>query len=300
MKTLKLAIISMALLASLAVGPGGVQPARADLSNLMWLNQTFVGTDPFFSQNVNAYTSGSTATLNIPVSYANPYGGAYINVTGANLRMDWNGNYTNTGAISETNPLRINQNSQATIQLILTIPDTGTASNYRTHTVISFTVNYTTPASPGTKQFVGFVPALAVYNADQASAMSIYQQLGLSSSGFAGIPTMCGAFGTQAFKTEQGNALCQQALQQANLGIAMYKAGNFGQANTDLKNAQNDWNQALSAESSDSLATTSSSWGTLMLGIGGLLAGVAATIYAIRRPRGSSATGIPTIATPAH
>jgi len=44
---------------------------------------------PVLQYDVNAYTPGSTATLNIPVSYANPYGGAYIDVTGANLRMDW-------------------------------------------------------------------------------------------------------------------------------------------------------------------------------------------------------------------
>jgi hypothetical protein len=145
------------------------------------------------------------------------------------------------------------------------------------------------------KQFFGFfVPTIAVYTADQASAMSIAQQLGLLSTGFVGVPTLCGAFGTQSFKTEQGNALCQQALQQGNLGIAQYKSGNFAAANTSLKASQTYWNQALQAESADagtqSIATMTSSWGTLLLGVGGVLAGVGATLYAFKRSRGPSAT----------
>ncbi|HZD11933.1 MAG TPA: hypothetical protein VE177_00235, partial [Candidatus Binatus sp.] len=288
------------LLAIASIAPLSVPRAHADLGTLMWLNQSYVGNDPFFNGNVNAYTAGSTATLNIPVTYSNPYGGAYINVTAATLKMDWNGNYTNTGSVSPANPMRINQNSQGTIQLTFTVPDTGTASNLRTHNSISFTVNYTTPASAGTKQFNGFfVPALAVYTPEQASGMAIYQQLGLSNIGFSGIPTLCGAFGSQAFKTEQGNALCQQALQHANIAIAQYKAANFVGANTSFKAAQTDWNQALQAESSDagtqSIATMTSGWGTLLLGIGGLLVGVAATIYAFKRPSGmrSSTTSTP-------
>jgi len=293
MKTIRMAIIATALLAIISIAPATIPRAHADLGTEMWLNQAYAGTDPFFSTTVNAYTPGSTATLNIPVSYANPYGGAYIDVTGANLRMDWNGNYTNTGSVSSTNPLRIYQNSQGTIVLTFQVPDTNTASNYRTHSVTSFTVNYTTPASAGTKQFIGFVfSTFAVYSADQASGMSIAQQLGLLNPGFIGVPTLCGAFGTQSFKTEQGNALCQQALQQGNLGLAQYKSGNFANANTSFKSAQTYWNQALQAESSDagtqSVATMTSGWGTLLLGIGGVLAGVGATVYAFKRPRGLS------------
>jgi hypothetical protein len=291
MKTMKMAIIATALLAIASIAPATIPRAHADIGSVMWLNQAYAGTDPFFSATVNGYTAGSVATLNIPVSYANPYGGAYINITSALLRMDWNGNYTNIGSVSPANPLRINQNSQGTLTLTFTVPDTGVASNYRTHSEISFTVNYTTPASPGMKQFFGFfVPTIAVYTADQASAMSIAQQLGLLSTGFVGVPTLCGAFGTQSFKTEQGNALCQQALQQGNLGIAQYKSGNFAAANTSLKASQTYWNQALQAESADagthSIATMTSGWGTLLLGIGGILAGVAATIYAFKRPSG--------------
>src|SRR5437867_355943 len=123
-------------------------------------------------------------------------------------------------------------------------------------------------------------------------------------TGTVTIPTQCGAFGTQSFKTEQGNALCQQALQQGNLGLAQYKSGNFANANTSFKSAQTYWNQALQAESSDagtqSVATMTSGWGTLLLGIGGVLAGVGATVYAFKRPRGlSSAVSNPSASTSA-
>src|SRR5438309_8405197 len=74
------------------------------------------------------------------------------------------------------------------------------------------------------------------------------------------------------------------------------------QCNTSFKSAQTYWNQALQAESSDagtqSVATMTSGWGTLLLGIGGVLAGVGATVYAFKRPRGlSSAVSNPSAST---
>src|SRR5437899_12942738 len=98
--------------------------------------------------------------------------------------MDWNGNYTNTGSVSSTNASRIYQNSQGTLVLTFQVPATNTASNYRTHSVTSFTVNYTTPPSAATTQFIRFAfSTFAVYSTDHASGMSIAQQLGHSNTG---------------------------------------------------------------------------------------------------------------------
>jgi len=106
-----------------------------------------------------------------------------------------------------------------------------------------------------------------------------------------------------SFKTEQGNALCQQALQQGNLGLAQYKSGNFANANTSFKSAQTYWNQAYKPNHRRRNTISRNNdfrLGTLLLGIGGVLAGVGATVYAFKRPRGlSSAVSNPSASTSA-
>jgi hypothetical protein len=288
MKISKIALLT-AIFAIIALAPL-TQRAHAEIGSTKWLNTAYSGTDPFYQTDVSAYQTGTTATLNVPVSYSNPYGGAYINVTGAMLRMSWNGNYTAAG-LSPATPMRINLNSQQMVTITFQVPQTTTVSNLQTYTISSLTVNYTTPASAGTKQFSSFFifSPFAIYSPDQASAISIMQQMGFLPIGGFGVSTLCGAFGSQAFKTAQGHVLCQQALQQANLGIQQYDAGNFATANSDMKTAQSDYNQAIQADSSQGgmldVSATLSGWGTLLLGIGGAVVGVAAIMYAIKRTR---------------
>jgi len=251
---------------------------HADLNNVKWVNTAFSGTDPYYGVTVSAYQTGSTATLYIPVSQANGFGGSYINVTAAKLMMDWNGNYTATGL-----PIKITLNNWAPVTISFTVPATSIASNLWTHIGI-LNVNYTTPAGPGTHQFVeNPVPTFAVYSSDQASAMSIAQQLGFLSSGFT-----CGLVGS-SFKTAAGNAACQQAVQQFVLGRSLYTQGNFTASNTAMKNAQNSWNNAINADSGAGagldLSATLGAYGVLLLGIGGVLGGVAILIYALKRPK---------------
>ncbi len=270
-------VLCAAILFAFALAPQ-LPAAHAELGTISWQNTAFKGSDPFYSSTVSAYQTGSTATLYIPVTYQNPYGGLYINVTGATLKMDWNGNYTASGL-----PIKIDQNGWAPVTITFTVPATNVASNLWTHSGV-LTVNYTTPASSGTKQFFGSVPTFAAYSSDQASAMSIMQQLGAISGGF-GSP--CGGLGSSGFKTAAGTADCQQAVQQYVYGRSLYVAGNFTQSNNAFKNAQTDWNNAISADSGSAvdLGTTLGSYGLLLLGIGGVIAAIAVLIYALRRPK---------------
>ena len=231
---------------------------------------------------MKAYKAGTTATLVLAIT--NPSGTNYLTVTGASVAMDWGGTYNATGL-----NVRINPGQQGTVTLAFIVPTSVT--NLVTH---GFTgnVNYTRPGVMGTQQFPFDGTNFAVYSSDQAAAMSLMQQLGLPST--SGSP-IC-SFGI--FKTAEGTSLCFQAAQQASQGTALYSNGNFTGAKTTLQNAVSLWNQALSTENSKGgsleLSTTLGGYGGLLLGIGAIVGGVAAIIYAFRRREARSAITSPT------
>jgi hypothetical protein len=276
MKNLRILLCTL-IVSALVLSPM-LPRAHAELVNVKWVNTAFSGTDPYYAAVVSAYQTGTPATLYVPVTQVNGFGGSYINVTAAKLMMDWNGNYTATGL-----PIKITLNNWAPVTITFPVPGTNVASNLWTHTGI-LTVNYTTPASPGTHQFVeNPVPTFAVYSSDQASAMSIAQQLSFLTSGLT-----CGLV-SSSFKTAAGNALCQQAVQQFVLGTSFYRQGNFTASNTAMKNALNNWNNAVSADSGAGagldLSATLGAYGVLLLGIGGVIGGVSILLYTLRRPK---------------
>jgi len=276
MKISKIALCA-AILLTLAIAPL-VPRANATIGNQRWQNTTYQGTDSFYSTTVSAYQPGETASLYIPVT--NNLGVSNINVTNAKVEMDWNGNYTASGL-----PIQIFRNGWAAVTLTFTVPSTSTASNFWDHSG-ELIVNYTIPGSSTQQQWFDSVPTFAVYSSDQASAQNLIQQLSAISTSF-GSP--CGGLGSSGFKTATGNADCQQAVQQFNLGSSLYKAGNFTAANNALKNAQTDWNNAVNADTgtgaNEDLGSTLGSYGLLLLGIGGLIGGLAVLVYAMRRPK---------------
>jgi hypothetical protein len=259
------------------------QPALA----AFWAGTSFSGTDPYYGTTVRAYKTGATATLLIAVT---DDFGEYLNVTGAKVMMDWNGNYTATG-ISATNPVRINPGQEGTITITFTVPSTTVATNLVTHGY-SILVNYTRTSVVGTHTFATDGTGFAVYSADQGAAVALMQQLGLPS---ASGTTICGSSGSSTFKTSEGISLCLQAVQQASMGVALYASGNFTGSKTTLENAVSLWNQAISTESSKGssleLGMMLSNYGTLLLGVAGIIASIAAIVYAVKRrePKYSSA-----------
>jgi hypothetical protein len=265
-------ILVLALLAPLA----HAQPFPA---NPIWTGTYFHGFDPFYGTIVSAYKTGTTATLVLAIT--NTFG-QYLNVTGANVIMDWGNNYPTTG-ISASSPVRINANMQGTVTISFLVPTSVT--NIVTH---GFTgnVNYTRTGALGQQQFSIDGTGFAAYSSDQATDISLMQQLGLTSTfTFTGI-SLCG-FGGSSFKTAEGSSLCLQASQQAALGQALYSSGNFTGSKPYMQNAVSLWNQALAAESTKGASieqgTTLGGYGGLLLGIGALIGGVAATIYAFKR-----------------
>ncbi len=248
--------------------------------NPLWTGTFFAGTDPYYKTTVSAYKAGTTASLVLAIT--NTFGN-YINVTGANVIMDWGSNYPTTG-ISATSPVRINSNTQGTVTINFPVPTTVT--NLVTHGSTVGIVNYTRLGVPTPQQFNFDVTTFAIYSSDQATAIALMQQLGLPSPfGVTGL-SLCG-FGGSSFKTAEGSSLCLQASQQATLGQTLYSSGNFTGSKTYMQNAVNLWNQALSAETSKGgsleLGTTLGGYGGLLLGIGAIVAAIAAIIYALKR-----------------
>ncbi|HZY94938.1 MAG TPA: hypothetical protein VFE98_08820 [Candidatus Bathyarchaeia archaeon] len=247
--------------------------AHAQQLQYTWTGMAFSGTDPFYNSSVKAFKQGSTATLSLIVTN---FSGQYMNVTGAVAQFDWNANYTAAG-VSKTSPIRINQNQQGTVLIQFTVPG---ATNLVTHDY-TITLNYT--VIPGqNRQLNQFGTNFAVYSADQAAAMSAMNQLGLP-SGFGFGSSLCGVLGTSNFRTARGNALCQQAQQQAMQGMQQYQTGDFASSKTSLQNAVNLWNQALSAESGQGSTDLVATTGTFLLGVGAAIGSIAAIIFVSKK-----------------
>lgn len=240
-----------------------------------WAGMAYSGTDPFYNNNVKAFKQGTMATLNLIVTN---FSGQYMNVTGAQAQFDWNGNYTAAG-VTKTSPIRINQNNQGAVLIQFTVP---AATNLVTHSY-TITLNYTLQFSPGVnRQDFSFGSNFAAYSADQATAISEMQQLGLPSVfGFG--TGLCGSFGTSNFKTARGNALCQQAQQQATQGMQQYSTGDFANSKITLQNAVNNWNAAISTDSGQGSTDLVATTGTFLLGVGATIGGIAAILFAKRR-----------------
>jgi hypothetical protein len=264
-------ILLLALLAPLAhAQPFPVSP--------LWTGTYFKGIDPYYGTTVSAYKVGTTANLVLAIT--NPFG-SYINVTSANVMMDWGSNYPTTG-ISGNSPVRINANTQGTVTINFLVPTSVT--NLVIHSFTG-TVNFTRTGVPGTQQLTFDGTGFAAYSSDQATDISLMQQLGLTPTlGLSGV-SLCGFGGS--FKTAEGSSLCLQASQQAALGQALYSSGNFTGSKPYMQNAVSLWNQAISVENSKGASieqgTLFGGYGGLLLGIGALIGGVAGIIYAFRR-----------------
>ncbi len=280
-----LKIAKLGLVAALLSLVSGIAPlvhAQPVILTDHWVGTSFSQsiTEPYYGSSVIAYATGSTATLIMAITNTVA---AYINVTGAKLVTDWGQNYTSTPSPS---PLRVNLNQQRTFTLTFPVPSTSTATNLVLHSV-SLTVNYTRPGAIGVQTLSDSWGNFAVYSTDQASAVSLMQQLspifgpsGLGCAGFASTFTPSAA---------QGLTLCQQAAQANSLGNMAYSAGNFTAAKTNFQSALSLYNQALSSTSSQgsslSLGSTVGGWGTLLLGIGAVIVGIGVVVYAWKRPR---------------
>jgi len=266
-------IIIPSLLLSLIVL--GVTLVHAqDINGYNWIGTSRTGGDPFYGTNIVGYQAGSTATL--AINFGVLPGDPQVNVTKVTVYFDWGTNYTSSPA---SVPVIINPGVLRTFTIAIAVPQVSTATNTVTHTYMIFVEYKITPA-PQIRARTVSGSNFAIYSMDQAAAMNYMQRLGG--------PTTSG-YSLPVFRTSQASALQAQAVSEANLGQSLYTSGDFANARLHLANANNLLGNATSIEQSRSnyldMSMITSGYGSLLLGIGATLIGIASLLYLVQRRR---------------
>ncbi len=121
-----LGVIGIALAALVLPAALAPAPAAAAISSMVWLNTAYKGAEPLLGGTVQAYQSGSTATL--LVSIQNNTGEA-IEIKGARVEFDWTGGKYAT----DTYPATLAVNERGTVAISFTVPEVPAVSNRVRH-----------------------------------------------------------------------------------------------------------------------------------------------------------------------
>ena len=272
-----------------------ISPAQAHIESFYWLPPyVFRGNDNYFYYDyIVGYETGTTASLKVPVYN---HWGVPINVSAVKVEFDWGINYTSAEA-SEASPVQILRFERHTFTISFTVPSTTVATNTIPHeyTIYVEHVNATT----GPKRIVDtwsrdwddFYPdyKFAVFSADQADALELFTEL---SAVFAA---------KLEFDTAKGKVLWGEAVMHGSIGMSHYQSGKFVEANATLNTARDLVDQAFEAEDErgskledaminyyNSAMTEAYAW--LLFGLGMILIGIGAIIYAVKKPKAAKAT----------
>jgi hypothetical protein len=197
---------------------------NASISTHNWIGPTYKGSDSFLGTTVTAYKTGSTAKL-VVNAYSDYYVGypyyGYkpVNVSAVKVCPDWNINYTSTEATLDS-PTVIQPYQYHIFTINFTMPDTTIASNLIVHNYRIYVEHINSTA--GAKKIVGTWTysgsGFAVYSAEQADSMQIYQK-------YSGIPT-------PTFTSPEARILWTRTLVESSIGARSYGLGNFTDAKT--------------------------------------------------------------------
>jgi len=278
------ALLFSFLLATL-ISMSTISLVQADILTPWWVDPVYMGQETiFFNEYVVAYVTGTTAKLCVPVE--NDYNGD-INVTAVQVWLDWGETYNSTQC-SEANPFEIEEDDVHTFTISFTVPATTVASNLVPHdweVIITYeqagvprTDSWRNEGAPGPTYY------LAVFSADQADAFELYTELSA-------------VFEVDLeFDTAKGKVLWSEAVMQGSIGMSHYQSGKFTEANATLHTARDLVDQALEAEDErgskleDAMisyynAAMTAAYAWLLFGLGIMLIGIGAIIYAIKKPK---------------
>ncbi len=280
----KLAVLFSLLLAT-SISMSMTRSIQANISNYSWVETTYRGNeDPFFAPNyIVAYTAGSLAKLVVSV---NSYVGTRpANVSAVKVRLDWGETYASTECSVDT-PVQIEPDETRVFSVSFSVPPITTASNLVLHDYTIFVeyVNSTT----GPKEIIYTETQsdddFAVYSQEQADAMEVRTQLDAI---FDHSPS---------FNSPKAEVLWSEAKAENATAVRRYEAGKFFAANASFYNALDLVDQALEAEDERGSAledaqtnyfsaAMTQGYGRLLIGLGIVFIGIAAIIYAIKKPK---------------
>jgi hypothetical protein len=259
---------------------------HASVSSHDWIEETYYGYDTFFENVVNAYKTGSEATLLVTV-YNNYWIGApfwdyrSVNVSAVKICPDWNINYTSI-EVDESRPMIIEPLQYHTFTITFTIPNTTIASNLKAHNYRIYVehVNSTTGAKKVVDTWIYSDSNLASYSATQTIAQEIAQK-------YANLPL-------PTFNYPEAQALWSQSMIEENIAQANYMHGHFVEAEFHYQAMDELALQAFNVESSEGAkaantltthanANMMQSYGFIVLGLGVILFGIGMILYGFQR-----------------
>lgn len=250
-----------------------ISSVQAGINTPWWVDPEYRGYDSLmFYTNIVGYVTGTTARLRVP--FSNNYG-SDRNVTEVSVWFDWGETYNSTEC-SSTNPVEIKNGGAHTFTITFTVPSTTIASNLVRHSYM-ITVNYTTSTTTRTNS--DFV----VFSSDQADALKAYNELAAI---FSYSPS---------FSTAKAKVLWSNARAQNSLGALHYRGGKFSEANATFQTTRNIVDQAFEDEDERASkledaqmnyynAATIQAYAWLLFGLGMVLIGIGAIIYAFKKP----------------
>lgn len=281
-----------------------INPAQAHIEEWTWL--------PPYIEKVDGsrvvYRHGSTASLIVPVENDLP-ANALLNVSKVIIAFDWGENKT---LDLSANPKQIESGKTELFMVSFTADATEAVSSDWAHeyTIHVEHVNATT----GPTKIVGTWSRpwswswpyyrFVVFSTDQADALDLSDEYDSYSSSFP----------AWTFTNTNASQLAGRANIEASLGETHYTRGEYDSAKTRYETALNLYSQALAAEnqwrtkveeaelkidlteSEANMATANSmlrqadaavnqSYALMLFGLGFVFMGVAAIIYAIRKPK---------------
>ncbi|MFQ5999970.1 MAG: hypothetical protein ACE5J6_04250, partial [Candidatus Bathyarchaeia archaeon] len=267
-----------------------ISMVQADILTPWWVDPEYRGYDSLsLNEYIVAYVTGTTAKLCVPVE--NDYGGD-INVTAVQVWLDWGKTYNSTEC-SEANPFEMEEDDVHTFTISFTVPSTTVASNYVLHDW-EVIIKYERAGVPSTDRWrnewaPGPTYYFAVFSATQAEAFQLYNEL---DAAFDYSPY---------FSTVKAKVLWGEAVMQNSIGMRYYRSGRFTDANTTFYNTRNLVDQAFEAEDErgskledaqinyyNAAMTEAYAW--LLFGLGMILIGIGAIIYAVKKPKITKAT----------
>ena len=287
----KLAVLFSLILATL-ISMLMISPVQADIERFYWL-PPFIKKewDGNYGAYVVVYRHGSTARLKVGVKnhlYSNG-----LNVSKVIISFDWDQNKT-LDLSANINQVGFDETEYFTVSFTADATEAVTSEWAHTYTIYVEHVNATTGPTGivGTwsRLWTYMSPAykFVVFPADQADALELYTEL---SAVFAVAPE---------FDTAKGKALWSEAASQRSLGMSYYESGRFAEANATLHTASDLVDQAFEAEDErgsklenaminyyNAAVTESYAW--LLFGLGIVLIGIGAIIYAVKKPKAAKA-----------
>lgn len=278
------AILFGFLLATLISMPT-ISLVRADILTPWWVNPEYRGDESLlFNEHIVAYVTGTTAKISVPVE--NDYNGD-INVTAVQVWLDWGETYNSTEC-SEADPFEMETDEIHTFTITFRVPATTVASNLFVHDW-EVIINYEEAGVPHTDRWLNdWAPGptyyFAVFSAGQNEAFQLYNEL---DAAFDYSPY---------FSTAKAKVLWGEAVMQNSIGTRYYQSRKFTEANTTLQIARDLVDQAFEAEDErgskleDAMinsynAATTQAYAWLLFGVGIVLIGIGAIIYAVKKPR---------------